>query len=180
MQWKKLFLDGYRRIPQELKEILEGLSTTDLGWQPHLECNSLGWTVWHLSRVQDTQIADLMGKDQIYIQDKWYARFKRPADPQDSGFGDTPKDVASFRSPEVSVLLGYIEVTTRQTEDYINQLAPTELDRVLNEPWFQPLPTVGVRLVSILADGHQHTGEASYIRGLHQAIANQKIPKNQG
>lgn len=180
MQWKDLLLDGYQRIPQELKEILDGLSAADLDWQPCPECNSIGWTVWHLSRVQDAQITDLEGKEQIYIQDKWYARFIRPADPRDSGFGDSPGDVAAFRSPKVSVLLGYLEATTRQSADYINRLTPPKLDRVLNEPWFQPLPTVGARLVSILADGHQHAGEASYIRGLRKATENQKNPENKG
>jgi hypothetical protein len=40
--------------------------------------------------------------------------------------------------------------------------------------------TVGVRLVSILAHGHQHIGEASYIRGLRKATENQKNPENKG
>ncbi len=46
----------------------------DLDRQPHRACNSLGWTAWHLTRVQDSQIADLMGKKQLWIKDAWYKK----------------------------------------------------------------------------------------------------------
>jgi hypothetical protein len=169
MEWKGLILDGYDRMPQELEEVLKGLKKTDLDWQPKTECNSIGWTVWHLARVQDAQIAELMNEEQVYLKQKWYAKFERPTDPKDTGFGDTPQDVASFKSPSANVLSGYIRSTIDQSKTYINAISNTELDRVLDEPWFQPRPTVAVRLVSILADGHQHIGEASYIRGLLKA-----------
>lgn len=169
MEWKGLLLDGYDRIPQELEEILKGLQEADLDWQPDKQCNSLGWTVWHLARVQDTQIAKLMSVEQVYLKDKWYARFNRPADPKDTGFGDTPQDVAGFKSPAPEVLLGYVRSAVDQSKHYINSISAADLDQVLDEPWFQPPPTAGVRLVSILADGHQHAGEASYIRGLLKA-----------
>jgi hypothetical protein len=42
---------------------------------------------------------------------------------------------------------------------------PADLDRELNEPRWNPLPTVGVRLVSILSDNLQHTGQTLYLRG---------------
>ncbi len=166
MDWKDLIIDGYNRIPEELGTILKGLKISELERQPCAECNSLGWTVWHLGRVQDAQIADLAGGEQVYITGKWYAKFKREADPADSGFGHTAAQVAAFKSPSADVQLEYIRATTEQTQKYLKQLSPKELDRVLNEPWFTPRPTVGVRLVSILADCHQHAGEAAYIRGL--------------
>ncbi len=169
MEWKDLLLDGYDRIPQELEEILNELKKTDLDWQPKTECNSIGWTVWHLARVQDAQIAALMNEEQVYIKQKWYAKFNRPANPRDTGFGDTPQDVAGFKSPGTEVFLGYARSAVDQSKRYINSVSNTELDRVLDEPWFEPPPTVGVRLISILADGHQHIGEASYIRGILKA-----------
>jgi hypothetical protein len=170
MEWKDLVLDGYGRIPQELEEILKNVTKADLDWQPHPDCNSLGWTVWHLARVQDAQIAALMGWEQVYISGKWYTKFKRRADPKDTGFGDTAREVAAFKSPAKSVLLEYTRAVTEQSRRYITSLEPADLKRVLDEPWFQPLPTAAVRIVSILADGHQHTGEASYIRGLRAAM----------
>jgi hypothetical protein len=171
MEWKSLLLDGYERIPQEVEEIIGGLLPEDLNWQPGPEGNSIGWIVWHLARVQDAQIADLMGEEQVYIKEKWYAKFNRPARRRDTGFGATRQEVAEFQSPDSQVLLEYVKATTRQSLRYINSISAAELDRVLDEPWFTPRPTVGVRLTSILADGHQHTGEASYIAGLRKAGA---------
>jgi hypothetical protein len=168
MEWKALLLDGYDRAPQELEEILRGLKESDLNWQPKRECNSIGWTVWHLGRVEDAQIADLAGEEQVYLKGKWYAKFNRPPDARDSGFGDTAEEVAAFRSPDTEVLLGYIKDSTEASKRYIRSLSSGDLDRVLGGHW-NPPPTVGVRLVSILADIHQHTGEASYIRGLREA-----------
>ena len=114
MEWKNLLLDGYGRIPQELEELLKGLPAATLDWQADPECNSIGWTVWHLARVQDAQIADLIGAEQLYLKESWYLKFERPADPKDTGFGDTPQDVARFKSPDAEVLLGYIKSATVQ------------------------------------------------------------------
>ena len=48
---------------------------------------------------------------------------------------------------------------------YLKSIDVKELERVLDED-YQPPPTVGVRIVSIMADSLGHAGEAAYIRGL--------------
>jgi hypothetical protein len=53
-----------------------------------------------------------------------------------------------------------------RSKSYISSLSAADLDRELNEPWFQPLPTVGVRLVSVMSDEIQHVGQIAYLRGL--------------
>lgn len=169
MKWRELIVDAYDRLPDLMKEALVGLGTADLDRQPHRDCNSLGWTAWHLTRVQDSQIAELMDKEQLWIQDGWHEKFKRPADPDDTGYGHTPEQVRAFGSPSVRVQLEYLRAVGERTKQYLASLSPSDLDRELNEPWQHPLPTVGVRLVSILADCHQHAGEASYIGGLLEA-----------
>jgi len=169
MEWRELSMDGYDRLPDLMKEVLAGLRMADLDWQPHRDCNSLGWTAWHLTRVQDSQIADLLDQEQLWIKDGWCKKFKRPADPEDTGYEHTSEQVRAFTSPSVKVQLDYLRVVVERTERYLASLAPADLDRELNEPGQQPLPTVGVRIVSILADCHQHAGEAAYIRGLLKA-----------
>jgi hypothetical protein len=169
MEWRELIVDGYDRLPDLMKELLAGLRMADLDEQPHRDCNSLGWTAWHLTRVQDSQIADLMGEEQLWIKDAWHRKFNRPADPDDSGYGHTPAQVRAFRSPSVKIQLDYLRAAVERTKTYLASLTPADLDRELDEPWQRPLPTVGVRIVSILADCHQHAGEASYIRGLLEA-----------
>lgn len=168
MEWRDLLIDGYGRIPEFLERMLSGLSQEDLAWQPHPDCNSIGWLSWHLARGQDAQIASLMGEEQLWIKDGWHARFNRPADPEDSGFGNTSEQVAAFVPPDVATLAGYLKAVAARAQDYIKSLPESHLDRELDEPWFQPLPTVGVRLVSIMDDAMLHAGQAAYVRGLRQ------------
>ena len=165
MEWRELIIDGYDRLPDLMKEVLAGLRMPDLDWQPHRDCNSLGWTAWHLTRVQDSQVAELIGQEQLWINDGWHKKFKRAADAEDTGYGHTAEQVRAFKSPSVKVQLDYLRAVVERTKQYLASLTPSDLDRELNEPWQRPLPTVGVRIVSILADCHQHAGEASYIRG---------------
>lgn len=46
------------------------------------------------------------------------------------------------------------------------ELSTADLERELNEPWYQRLPTAGVRLVSVMSDSLQHAGQVAYVRGL--------------
>ena len=165
MEWRELIIDGYGRVLQVLEKALDGLPPDDLNQQPHPDSNSMGWITWHLTRVQDDHIADLIGEEQVWVRDGWYARFNRSPDPKDTGFGHSSEDVATFRLPDAEILLEYHRAVLERTKRYIATLSTTDLDRELNEPWFQPLPTVGVRLVSILSDNLQHAGQVAYLRG---------------
>jgi hypothetical protein len=175
VDWRELIVDGYERLPDLMKEVLAGLGAADLDWQPGPDCNGLGWTAWHLTRVQDSQIADLAGGEQLWIAEGWHRKFARAADADDTGYGHTPAEVRAFRSPTVKVQLDYLRATVERTKRYLAAVHPADLDRELDEP-YRPRPTVGVRIVSILADCHQHAGEASYIRGLLEARGRRSQP----
>ncbi len=166
MEWQELLKDGYERILQALEKVLEGLNQDELDKQPHPDSNSMGWIAWHLTRVQDHHNADVMGKEQLWIKDGWHTKFNRASDPSDTGFRQSSEDVALFKSPDVATLLEYHRAVLERSKRYIDTLTASDLDRELNEPWFQPLPTVGVRLVSVMSDGLQHAGQIAYLRGL--------------
>lgn len=168
MDWKEILEDGYNRVPPYIDHILADLSREDLVWQPHPDSNSIGWLVWHLARQQDAQAAALMGEEQLWINEGWHQKFGRPADPKDIGFGDKSEDVAAFQPPGKEVMLDYLRAVVERTISYFRGLTEKDLDRELNEPQFQPLPTVGIRLVSILEDCIIHAGQAAYIRGIRQ------------
>jgi len=174
MKWKDILIDGYSRIPEFLENVLKDLTQDDLDWQPKHDCNSIGWLVWHLTRQQDAQIASLIGGEQLWVTDKWYTKFGRQPEPDDVGFGHSPEQVSAFKSPESRTLLDYNRAVVERSKQYISSLSENDLDRELNEPWFQPLPTVGVRLVSILDDSVLHAGQAAYVRGMRQGKGWQK------
>ncbi len=168
MEWHDLLADGYGRVLEFVESVLGGLTQDELNWQPRPDCNSIGWLAWHLTRQQDVQIASLMGEEQLWIRDGWHAKFNRPADPKDMGFSHTPEQVAAFETPDAQTLLDYQRAVLERSKCYFPTLSKTDLDRELDEPFFQPLPTVGVRLVSIMEDSLLHAGQAAYVRGLRQ------------
>ncbi len=166
MKWRDLVIDGYGRVLEVIVPALDGMEPAELDKRLKPDTNSMGLIVWHLARVQDAQIADLMGEEQLWTTEGWYNRFKRARDPSDTGFGHTSEEVGDFRSPTAGTLLEYCRAVIERSQQYLRVLPTDELVRELDEPWYKPLPTVGVRIVSIMADCLEHAGEVAYLRGL--------------
>jgi hypothetical protein len=174
MSWQDMMIDGFGRIQEMLEHVLDGLPPDLLDRLPRADCNPIGWLAWHLIRGQDGQVADLMGEEQLWTRNGWHAKFNLPADEKATGFGDTPKEVAAFKSPDMQVIIDYSRATVERSQAYMKTLAEKELDRELDEKFWTPVPTVGVRLVSILADCLEHAGQMAYVRGLLQGKGWQK------
>ncbi len=167
MQWQQLVTDIFERILQELEHALDGLTIDDLNQQPRPDCNSIGWLVWHLTRVQDTVIEDLIGEEQLWIKDNWYASFNRTPDPKDTGFGHSLEDVAAFSSPDASTLLEYHRAVLGQSKRYItSKLSETELNREFDNPINPTITNVRTRLMRLINDEMQHLGQVNYVRGM--------------
>ena len=69
----------------------------------------------------------------------------------------------SGRTPSCS--LGYLEAVHAQTAEHLSAVTDPDLDRVVDTSYDPPV-TLGVRLVSVLADDLQHAGQAAYVRGI--------------
>jgi hypothetical protein len=53
-----------------------------------------------------------------------------------------------------------------QTRSYLATVSNADLNRVLDEPQYQPLPTLSVRLASVVNCNTRHVGQIEYLRGL--------------
>jgi len=51
---------------------------------------------------------------------------------------------------------------------YIESLSADELPRELDEPQYDPRPTVAVRLVSVLENAMTNEGQISYLKAYHR------------
>jgi len=165
MNVNELLTETYDRLPDLVRSAVEGLSAEQLRWAPAEGANSIGWLVWHLTRVQDSHLAELLDEDQVYVSGDWAARFGRKADPSDNGYGHTAAQVAAVRPESDRALIEYYEAVHARTRDFLAGLSPADLDRVVDERWDPPV-TLGVRLVSVADDDTQHVGQAAYVRGL--------------
>lgn len=67
--------------------------------------------------------------------------------------------------PPAELLLEYYNAVHRQAAEFVQALTDEDLDRVVDRRWDPPV-TLGVRLVSTIADCLQHVGQAAYAKGL--------------
>lgn len=165
MDIASLLLETYGRIPPLATDAVEGLDQEKLCWAPAPGANTVGWLIWHLTRVQDHHVSELLGTEQIWVSGDWARRCGLDPDPSNTGYGHDPDEVQSVRPDGADVLLGYLDEVDARTREMLRGLTPEELDRVVDRRWDPPV-TLGVRLVSIADDCLQHVGQAGYVRGL--------------
>ena len=167
MKWQQLVIDLYERISQELETALDGLTLDDLNKQLFPGCNSIGWLTWHLTRSQDKIIAELLGEDQLWTKDNWYAKFNRAFDPLDTGIRHSIEDTLTFSSPSASTLLEYHHTVFERSKRYITStLSETELDREFEKPKYPNVINVRTSLMRLINDNIQHLGQINYVRGI--------------
>ncbi|GAA4194878.1 DUF664 domain-containing protein [Gryllotalpicola kribbensis] len=158
-------IDAFGRIRGIVHRVVEGASAELLGYRADPEANTIAWLVWHLSRGQDAQVADVAGTGEVWF-DGWADRFALPLPRESTGYGHTSAEVASVvAAPEL--LLGYHDAVHDATVAYVQGLSGEDLDRVVDTSWDPPV-TLGVRLISVLGDDWQHAGQAAFVQGLAQ------------
>lgn len=166
MDLRGLLIELFGRIPEHVEEAVTGLSPEQLVAVPEPGCNPVGWLVWHLTRVQDDHVAELLGEEQVWVGDGgWPARFRLEPDPTNTGYGHTPADVAEVRPVSAEALVGYYDAVATRTNAFLERVTAADLDRIVDERWDPPV-TLGARLVSVADDDIQHAGQAKYVRGL--------------
>jgi uncharacterized damage-inducible protein DinB len=169
MEGAALIADGLGRVNAILHRSLEGAPADMLCRMPAPHANSMAWLAWHLTRIQDDHLSNLAGQPQLWTSEGWHARFGMEANDEELGQGHSFEQVAAFQVESADVLLAYQDATFERSKAYLATLKPADLDREINEPQYTPLPTVGVRLVSVVADNTQHAGQVAYLRGYFEA-----------
>ena len=165
MDVAQLLLELYGRVPPLAEHAVEGLDTAALTTAPRPGANTIGWLVWHVARVQDHHVAELLDTEQIWTTSSWSSRFGLEPDARDTGYGHDEDDVARVRPDGPEALLGYLREVDARTRQMLERVTAPELDRIVDRRWDPPV-TLGVRLVSIADDSLQHVGQAAYVRGL--------------
>ncbi len=168
MEVNELLVELFGRVTGHVHGVLADLGTDDLLAAPATGTNPIGWLIWHLTRVQDHHVAEILERDQVWIEQGWAPRFGLEPDPQDHGYGHTPAQVAAVRPESPEVLIAYYDEVAERTRGFLDTVTAADLDRVVDRRWDPPV-TLGVRLVSIADDDIQHAGQAAYVRGLLHA-----------
>jgi hypothetical protein len=160
-----VLLDLYGRVPRVVDDVVDGLDADQLRWRPGPAANSISWLVWHLSRVQDVHVSEIVDAEQLWTSGTFAAEFGLEADPSFHGYGHTPAEVVLVRPGTGRPLLDYFGAVHARTVELLVSLTADALDRVVDRSWDPPV-TLGVRLISVADDCLEHAGQAAYVRGL--------------
>jgi len=165
MESAGLVLDVLNRVRGMVREALKDLTPEELlsPPKPHI-----AWLAWHIARVQDSNFSRLLDRPQLWIADGWHARYNMPPDQRGYGGGhrQTREQVDAFTVTDKALLLDYHDAVFAQTKSYLSTVSNADLNRVLNEPQYTPLPTLSIRLASVITCNTRHAGQIEYLRGL--------------
>lgn len=164
---RDLLVDSFTRVADLVAQRTGGLTEEVATYRPDPQANSVAWLLWHLSRVQDDHVAGVAASEQSWPD--WRDRFGLPFGPDETGYAQSPAEVAEVRVP-AELLAGYHADVHQRTLAYLRSVTVEELGRVVDESWDPPV-TVAVRLVSVVEDTLQHLGQAAYVAGLAEREA---------
>jgi len=159
-----LLLDAFGRIQESTHDVLDGLSDEQLSTPVASRANTIGWLIWHISRLIDDHIADVASLDQLWTSERWAHRFGLPFPIQAIGYGQTIEQAQSVRVSG-QLLREYFDAAHGMAVEFVRTVTDTDLDRVVDVRWDPPV-TLAVRLVSVMNDTMQHVGQAAYAKGI--------------
>ncbi|MEV3901975.1 mycothiol transferase [Mycobacterium sp. NPDC050551] len=161
---RELLRDSFTRLIEHVDAIADDLSDEVALYRPTPTANTIAWLLWHSARVQDAQLCDIAGVEQVWTRDGWVDRFGLDLPRDDTGYGHDADDVAKV-SASAELLAGYYHAVHKVTLEYIASVTPDDLARIVDERWDPPV-TASARLVSIVDDCAQHLGQAAYVLGI--------------
>lgn len=165
MDASEVIADAIGRIRDQVRTTAADLDPERLARRPSSGSNPIGWLLWHLTRVQDLHVAELLDAEQLYTAEGWAERLGLDPDADDSGFGHTDAQVAAIHVDDPGRLVAYHDAVAARSLALLDDLTDDDFDRIVDESWDPPV-TAGVRWVSIVEDCMQHLGQAAYVRGL--------------
>jgi hypothetical protein len=161
---REVLRDSFTRLIEHADDVTDGLTDSVSTYRVTPDANTIAWLLWHSARVQDAQLCDVAGIEQVWSSEGWVDRFALDLPRDAHGYGHTSEDVAKVKAP-ADLLSGYYHAVHRVTLEYVAGITDEDLARVIDENWDPPV-TVSARLVSIVDDCAQHLGQAAYVRGI--------------
>ncbi len=170
MSLKAFLQKSFDRQYAFMMRAIDGLTPDELAWRPEPESNSIGFLVWHYGRAMDLWIQNQAQDVPQLWETEWARRFGREPDPMDLGFGYTADQLAAFKLPETSILLGYAEATHASASRYLDGLDDETIARTtVKHRNGNPLPLAEL-FELLLCEVNQHGGQMAYLRGMQRGL----------
>ena len=141
-----------------------------MGARRNDESNSMGWLLWHKTRVVDRFVhAWCQDVPQLWIKHGWYEKFGLGDDANETGQGWTKEQVAAWTLPPKESLVGYYEGVKAAAREYIGSLSASDMGRELNIPP-RPPASIGSLLGVLVFDNCVHGGQIAHLRGYYKGM----------
>ena len=148
---------------------LEDVDDAMLGGQLNDQSNSMGWLLWHMSRIVDRFVHTwCQDAPQLWVKDGWYDRFGLDDDLNNTGQGWTKEQVAAWQLPAKNLLVDYYGAVKAAAREHIQSLSASDLERQITIP---PRPTASIGSFLVLVfDNCVHGGQIAYLRGYYKGM----------
>ena len=157
------------RSRERFDRALDGVTLEQANTRPTPETapriDSLTWLAWHTAREIDLQVSALAGTEPLWTGAGFSARFALPLPDDTEDWRHTPEQAALVRVNDLALLTDYLDAACALAHEYLDGLEAAALDEVVDRSWDPPV-TRAARLVSIIDDAAQHSGQAVYARRL--------------
>ena len=148
---------------------VDGLDDAMFGRLIDGQVNSIAWLLWHMTRVVDVFIQTrLQGKPQLWVQDGWCEKCGLSEDPETTGQGWSPEQVAAWAVPSGALLKGYFEATKSSAREYLDGLSDADLNATRMVPPATEPRSVSEMLGILVYDNIVHGGQIAFLRGYYE------------
>jgi hypothetical protein len=150
--------DGYDHALSDLNE-------EQFYFRPSDRANHIAFTAWHWVRTEDNVVQFVLQRQQtVWLADQLDERWGLPRVAQ--GTGMPPEEAHALRIPSVGEFLGYARKVWACTDQYLENVTPEELGRIVKMNPFGEIPVLQGLGQTIIAHGNQHLGEIWLMREL--------------
>ena len=150
---------------------LRDLDDEELARIPAPDCNSVAWTLWHLSRVIDsfihTRLRDL---PQLWDTNNWAQHYGMPADGENRGLGWTHQMVCDWQPPSRKLQMEYFEQVRSALREYLPGLTDAQMQQAKLIPPVSEPRTVAAALGQMTWDCVSHGGQIAFLRGMYKGM----------
>lgn len=177
---KEILLDLLDNFADALPWTIQSLLPATLCWQPDIEANNIGVTVWHIGRSFDVLKVRIL-QNRPYTEEVWHTHgwaTKTGYDPRGIGFAGwgtlarfTRANVALIPLLTVEDLLPYFQQAKDALHSYVVAMAVDTLYQppagwpALSVTPYQPA-TAYVCIRNILLDTREHLGEIKALKAM--------------
>lgn len=166
--FKKAIISGLNEYLDSLYKSIDGLTKNELYWQPSLESNNIIYLVWHMARVEDNWINQIIGGNKtVWSLNNWSKKLNIKEN--DYGKGYIKEDISNLPDMNISDILKFYKQQREQSLIVIEELADEDLNKNYKRITGEFKKGYWI-LGHVLVEESQHLGQIAYIRGIIKGL----------